>query len=100
MVERRRQRVGERRVRCSLVAGQQRPSGPRQPAAAGEPEALGLALLVDVSLAAKFFGGEGGGWAVVQVVTYVLILVGLWYQFIVFVRIRLETRRNKREAVE
>jgi len=61
-------------------------------------KAIGLALLVDISVAYMVLGDDYPGREYVRLVVYSLILVGLWYQFIVFLRIKRDTRRIKREA--
>lgn len=61
-------------------------------------KAIGLGLLVDISVLYQVFGDDYPGRDFVRIIVYALILVGLWYQFIVFIRIRKDTRGKKEKS--
>ncbi|MCZ4498859.1 MAG: hypothetical protein JWQ74_1412 [Marmoricola sp.] len=54
--------------------------------------ALGMALLIDISVLYKFFGDDYAGRDVVSITVYAVIIVGTWAQFIALLRERARGR--------
>lgn len=58
--------------------------------------AVGMLLLIDMSAYFNITKGEYG-WALeVQAIIFTVVLVGLWYQFIVFLKIRFGRKHRER----
>ena len=60
-------------------------------------KAVGFALLIDVALWFEFVGDDTPYREAIKVLIYLLILFGLWYQLVVFIRIKLDARREERD---
>lgn len=57
-------------------------------------KALGMMLLIDISLAYRLFGDEYPGRDIVRLTVYALVITGLWGQFLVL----LSTSRQPTET--
>ena len=61
-------------------------------------KAVGLALLMDVAVWFNFRGEDSSPYREeIQTLIFLLILAGLWYQLIVFIKIKREALREERD---
>lgn len=55
--------------------------------------ALGMMLLIDISVAYKFIGDDYPGRDLVSITVYTVIIVGSWAQFVALLRVRSHGRQ-------
>lgn len=60
-------------------------------------KAIGLALLIDISAFFNYTKGQYGWAEEIQIVVFLLVMCGLWYQFFVFCKIRWSDIVEKRK---
>lgn len=63
-------------------------------------KAVGMLLLIDFSVFFALTNDQWGWAAEIQFIVFAVILLGLWYQFIVFLKIKRESDREKRALEE
>lgn len=61
-------------------------------------KAVGVALLIDISIAYQFLGNDYPGRDYVRVGAYALIAVGIWFQFIAMIRAPHQAPKRARDS--